>query len=430
MKQAPPLRFHAAPAETGGSISPWHLAPPPAASLRAIVIIPAKNEATSIPAALAALAAQVDMQDQLLPNGWFEVLVLANNCRDRTAQVARACAAQYPGLVVHVAEVTLSAADAHIGKARRLLMDEACQRLERIGRAGAFIASTDADTRVSPTWLSAIATELAQGADAVGGRILTYDADSRNPLRRHQLRDAAYYLLRARLEQLLDPIAHDPWPRHHQHFGASLALTAAAYRRVGGLPVVPYLEDEALYQALLRHDQRLRHSPAVQVFTSSRRQGRVPVGLSWQLRQWAAQQAVRQEPTVDNPVRLMAEWRLRAHLRHLWHCHAGEQLLNENIGLMAPEGVGASCLQQEMARSATFGQFWEKMRTRFLYHALRRWPPVPLSVALLQLRQELACRERSSRKLVNITPGLSGADLASFQQIETIGGVPLPVQVT
>ncbi|RPD47205.1 glycosyltransferase [Hymenobacter sediminis] len=401
MKQAPPLRFHDALAETGGSISPWHLAPPPTASLRAIVIIPAKNEATSIPAALAALAAQVDMQGRLLPKGWFEVLVLANNCRDRTAQVARVCAAQHPQLVVHVAEVTLSATDAHVGKARRLLMDEACQRLERVGQMSAFIASTDADTRVAPTWLAAIAAELAQGADAVGGRILAYDADSRSPLRRHQLQDAAYYLLRARLEQLLDPIAHDPWPRHHQHFGASLALTAAAYRRVGGLPVVPYLEDEALYQALLRHDQRLRHSPAVRVFTSSRQQGRVPVGLSWQLRQWAAQHAAQQEPTVDNPVRLIAEWRLRAHLRRLWHCHTGERLLlNERIALPEPERVGTSCLQQELARYATFGQFWEKMRARFLYHALRRWPPVPVSVAIQQLRQELARHEQAIRPLI------------------------------
>ncbi|GAB2791996.1 hypothetical protein HNQ93_003556 [Hymenobacter luteus] len=405
MKQALPLRFHAAPAATGGHPAPWHLAPPPAASLGAVVIIPAKNEAANIPAALAALAAQVDEQGQPLPEGWFEVLVLANNCRDRTAQVARTCAAHYPRLVVHVAEVTLSAAEAHVGKARRLLMDEACQRLEQVGQAGAFIASTDADTRVAPTWLAAIAAELARGADAVGGRILAYDADSRSPLRRHQLQDAAYYLLRARLEQLLDPITHDPWPRHHQHFGASLALTAAAYRRVGGLPVVPYLEDEALYQALLRHDQRLRHSPAVRVFTSSRQKGRVPVGLSWQLRQWAAQHAARQEPTVTNPVLLMAEWRLRAHLRRLWHCHTGEQLLNGSLVLPQPRREGSSYLQQELARHATFGQLWEKMRTRFLYHAHRRWPPVPVSGAIQQLRQELARQERGHRALVDSPEG-------------------------
>lgn len=428
MKQALPLRFHAVPAETGGSGSLWYSAPPPAASLKAVVVIPAKNEAANIPAALAALAAQADIQGHLLPQGWFEVLILANNCRDQTAQVARACAAQYPRLVVHVAEVTLPAADAHVGKARRLLMDEACRRLEQAGQPGAFIASTDADTRVAPTWLAAMATELAQGADAVGGRILAHDANSRSPLRRHQLQDATYHLLRARLEQLLDPIAHDPWPRHHQHFGASLALTAAAYRRVGGLPVVPYLEDEALCQALLRHDQRLRHSPAVQVFTSSRRQGRVPVGLSWQLRQWAALQSARQEPTVDNPVRLMAEWRLRAHLRHLWHCQTGKQLLlSKRIALPEPEGVGTYGLYQEAARHATFGQFWEKMRERFLYHALKKWPPVPVSVALQQLRQELAGQERSNRPGPALGPG--GADLATFQQIEAVGGVPLPVQV-
>lgn len=38
----------------------------------------------------------------------------------------------------------------------------------------------------------------------------------------------------------------DPWPRHHWHFGASLALTARAYRCVGGLPMVRYPGNKAL----------------------------------------------------------------------------------------------------------------------------------------------------------------------------------------
>ena len=83
------------------------------------------------------------------------------------------------------------------------------------------------------------------------------------------------------LEDQFDPCPADPWPCHHQHYGASLALTVRAYRRVGGLPAVPYLEDEALWQLLLGQGLPVRHSPHVQVYTSARRCGRVEVGLSW-----------------------------------------------------------------------------------------------------------------------------------------------------
>ena len=180
--------------------------------------------------------------------------MLANNCLDDTAALVRRQARQLPGLVLHVAELYLPGEHAYVGRARRLLMDEACARFERVGRPVGIIASTDADTRVAPTWLAAIKAEIAAGADAVGGRILTepeeLEHDGLPALQRLQSRDAAYRLLCARLEDLLDLIAADPWPRHRQHFGASLALTARAYRKVGGLPEVRFLEDEALYQQL------------------------------------------------------------------------------------------------------------------------------------------------------------------------------------
>ncbi|WP_460620405.1 glycosyltransferase family 2 protein [Hymenobacter tenuis] len=375
--------------ESSSLRSPWHCAPPPLRALQATIIIPAKDEAHSITAVLAALAAQTDLQGCPLPMQKFEVLVLANNCQDGTAQVARAAAAQYPTLTVHVAEITLPPAEAHVGRARRLLMDEACRRLEMAGNASPFIASTDADTLVSNTWLAAIEAELAAGADAVGGRILTPSSGSWNPSRRYQLQDATYHLLCARLEQLVDPISHDPWPRHHQHFGASLAITAAAYRQVGGLPVVPYLEDEALCQALLRHDLRLRHSPAVRVFTSDRHEGRVAVGLSWQLRQWATLQQAQQEPTVENPTCLMAEWQLRRAVRQLWQQPASNQYRTWAT-VQAATHLNATQLSGVLKSHATFGQLWESIRARIREQNTELWPAVPVSVGIRMLRQALA----------------------------------------
>ena len=299
-----PLRFHATHEATAApAFAPSEkeslLLVAPYPELTYSVVIPAKDEAENLPATLAALAGQVDLQGQPLPARSYEVIVLANNCHDATAQVARQLGQAYPQLVLHVVEWTLPPADAHVGKARRLLMDEAARYLRAVGRRQGIIASTDADTRVAPTWLANIGVEIAAGADAVGGRILTdVECNTAYPVRRFHLRDAACGLLAVRLEHQLDPALADPWPWHHQHFGASLALTAAAYEQVGGLPAVPFLEDEALYQALCRHDLRVRHSPAVRVVTSHRRDGRVGVGLSWQLRQWATLSQQLQEPTV------------------------------------------------------------------------------------------------------------------------------------
>jgi hypothetical protein len=352
--------------------------PPPVAALRTSVIIPAKDEVANLPATLAALAAQTTLAGQPLPASSYEVIVLANNCLDDTAAVVREQARQFPQLVLHVGELCLPDEHAHVGRARRLLMDEACARLERVGQPMGIIASTDADTRVAPTWLAAIAAEIAGGADAVGGRILTESTEADEvaepALQRLQSHDAAYRLLCARLEDLLDPAAADPWPRHHQHFGASLALTARAYRRVGGLPEVRYLEDEALCRQLRRHDLLLRHSPAVQVLTSARRNGRVEVGLSWQLREWLHLSQQQREPQVENPV----QWQLRRQLRACWANAPGA----ETSALLSRLGLPAAVLLARLRQGLPFGELWEWA----LAHSRNLTvSPVPLSKALLML---------------------------------------------
>lgn len=379
---------------------------PPAPQLSACVIIPAKDEAQRLPATLAALANQLDLTGSPLDTRCYEVLVLANNCRDKTAAVVRRFARQHPQLALHVVEIELPPAAAHVGQARRLLMDEACRRLEQSGNRGAFIASTDGDTCVAPDWLAAIRAELGAGADAVGGRILTLPTDeATSSVRRLHLRDAAYRLLRARLETLLDPDPADPWPRHHQHFGANFALTTRAYRLVGGLPVVPYLEDEALFRNLRHHDLRVRHSPAVCVRTSDRQQGRVAIGLSWQLREWSLLEQQKREPLVESGAQLVAEWVGRQQLRVLWQATAGRQAASELLTvqqqLLASEamllkeqtasrlGVAAGALTRQLQQGTSFWKLWDwvQQQQNATTRWARRWPPVPLSQALAELRQ-------------------------------------------
>lgn len=363
---------------------------PPRAALQASVIIPAKNEVANLPATLAALAAQMDAAGQALPPDSFEVVVLANNCTDATAALVRRQAKRFPQLVLHVAQLYLPVTKAHVGCARRLLMDEACARLELVGRPGGVIASTDADTRVAPTWLAAIQAEIAAGADAVGGRILTeIEGAALWPLRLIQVRDAAYRQLCARLEDLLDPAPADPWPRHHQHFGASLALTGHAYRLVGGLPEVRFLEDEALCQALRRLDLTVRHSPTVQVLTSARRQGRVEVGLSWQLREWLNMSRRQREPHVDNPAQLATLWQARRQLRAYW----SSRPTLPQPALAACLGLRASTLLARAQTATTFGKLWEWV-LRFGRNTAVR--PVPLSRALLALPRLIKYHEATA----------------------------------
>ncbi|MEO5734062.1 MAG: glycosyltransferase, partial [Rubrivivax sp.] len=245
--------------------------PPPAADLRAVVVMPVRNEAAGIDVALLALASQVDATGQPLDRTTYEIIVLANNCDDDTAQRAHRFAAAHPALALHVLEARLPPELAHVGHARGCLFDAACERLHATAGPRGFIASTDGDTRVDPHWLQATRDAFDGGADAVGGRILTDEQPVLSQAaRRLQRIDGCHALLRSRLEDLIDPDANDPWPRHHQHFGASLAVAAGAYRAAGGMPAVECLEDMALVRMLQRTDHRLRHAPTVRVTTSSR----------------------------------------------------------------------------------------------------------------------------------------------------------------
>jgi hypothetical protein len=392
-----PARLLTTPAQLARTL--WRQLPPPAAGLRACIIIPAKDEAHHLPATLAALAAQTELSGAPLPSGCFEVIVLANNCTDGTAAAVRQVATCYPALALHVAELQLPKDLAHVGQARRLLMDAASQRLEATAGPSGLILSTDADTLAAPDWLAACRAEVAAGAAAVGGRILTRldapaelsiseaDGPELAPLavRRTQLRDATYYLLRNQLECLLDPCESDPWPRHHQHFGASLALTVAAYRQVGGLPVVRYLEDEALWRALCRHDLPVRHSPRVRVSTSARQQGRVEVGLSWQLREWAAHALEQREPRVECPRQLAALWQARHELRACWQGRSQPTPAGfREWALML--GVQAGEMHEKLYKAQSFGEFWDWVMGTRASVGFHKECRMPLSEALTWLR--------------------------------------------
>ncbi len=88
---------------------------PPSPHLETCVIIPARDEANRVVAALDALAHQVTDEGRLFDPARYEVVLLANNCRDATAMVARRYAATHPNLALHVVDLTLPPDQAHVG---------------------------------------------------------------------------------------------------------------------------------------------------------------------------------------------------------------------------------------------------------------------------------------------------------------------------
>ena len=121
--------------------------------------MPVRNEATALAATPESIAAQRTLHGAPFDLSRIEVLLLANNCSDDCAPIAGAFARANPALAVHVAEVQLTDACAHIGHVRRLLMDAACARLEYHGRGG-LVVSTGGDTVVDPRWLASMLQEF------------------------------------------------------------------------------------------------------------------------------------------------------------------------------------------------------------------------------------------------------------------------------
>ena len=270
-----------------------------------VVAVPARDESEHIETCLKALDRSAERY-----RGTVSVIVGANNCSDDTAAIARRFRGR--ALTVIVEEIVLPKSVAHAGGARRRVMDRAAA----LAGAGGIIMTTDADSCVDVDWITANAGEIAAGADAVAGMI-TFDASARSTLPDLAARTAEWQLaaLHARLEHLVDPRPHDPWPRHIWAWGASLALTVEAYRAVGGLPPVPLAEDRALADAIERAGLRLRRSHAPLVYTSARRVGRAPGGFADMLDSYACGSTVPCDAALEPTKVLLRRLRLRARLR-------------------------------------------------------------------------------------------------------------------
>jgi glucosyl-3-phosphoglycerate synthase len=244
--------------------------PPPHPALRICVVVPARNEEELIGSCLRALAEQ----EQVLCEE-YEILLVLDRCTDGTETRARAVAASCPALRLYF----LDGPGKGSGHARRVGMEVACDRLHAVGRPHAMISSTDADTVVAADWVAAQLAAAERGARAIGGRIELAD-DGTVPIALLE-----WHLTRGDLRhrRLLSEPAPSGRTEHWQFSGASMALTAAIYRKVGGMEPRYALEDEQLEHALRRHGIPIERLLSVRVATSARLVGRAGQGLAYDL---------------------------------------------------------------------------------------------------------------------------------------------------
>nr|WP_285295800.1 glycosyltransferase family A protein [Aureimonas altamirensis] len=284
------------------------------AQLLPVVAVPARNEKQRLPSLLAALNIQSWCGDAEQP---LVVIVVLNNCTDMSKEAALCASRFLPNIAIQLMEVDLPFEEAHVGSARKLAMDRA---LALCPETGGVLLTTDADAVPEPVWIEANLNAVANGADLVGGKLVGNRKEEGQLGTGFAARSEAalqYATLCDRLASLIDPLEHDPWPRHHDHTGGSLAITSEMYRLVGGLPPMPTREDLALVSKVRAAGGRVVHPLNVRVEVSARLQGRAPGGMADCLKDWLRAEAKGLPLMVEDPERVAARLLRRRVIRDL-----------------------------------------------------------------------------------------------------------------
>lgn len=218
------------------------------------VVVPAHNEAARLPATLAALAAQTDLD--------FTLVIVDNASTDGTADLARAFAARAPMPVVVLGE-----AQKGVGAA----VDTGFRYA--IARGAEHLARTDADALPAPGWLAAARGGLLGGADLVCGKVVAR-ADENSLLARAGFRvlvaaATGFGRLRPAHRRRPDGVAY--LAPYRMHAGNNMAVTARGYLGCGGMPRRPSPTDRAFLNAMRGHTAAIVHRRDMVVANSTRR---------------------------------------------------------------------------------------------------------------------------------------------------------------
>ncbi|NHN87141.1 glycosyltransferase [Acetobacter conturbans] len=264
-----------------------------------IVAIPACNEEEHIVPCLLALADQGKYRPD-------KVVVWINNTDDSTVERASAVRGELPFLL-EIVEVRYAPASAHAGRARHDAMAHAARHAPH----DALLFTTDADGEVARDWMRCTLEAFTRyDVAAVFGRALLLPGEAGKippHLHEDEAAEQVYGALLDQIGSLIDPDPHDPWPRHTEHSGASIAVTYEAWARVGGIPFVASGEDRAFYTALRLAELPVRHAPEVKVYVSARLVGRAAGGMA----ETIARRILRQDEYVDDVLEAVSTRLLR-----------------------------------------------------------------------------------------------------------------------
>jgi GT2 family glycosyltransferase len=236
------------------------------------VIIPARNEERRVAGCLRALAGQ--------DAGGVGVVLVANNCGDGTARVARDVA-KASGLRLEVLELVLGAGTG-VGTARWIGSAFALTVWPEV----ANLLTTDADCLPAPDWIARNRFHLARVA-AVCGSVEPMESEL-SVLNGMEVESAE---MEGRYEKLVMDFYRlfrpGPWGLEGDHgaaAGASLAVRADAYRAIGGFRDLAIGEDRDLVRRLKDAGFGVLHAGDVRVAASCRLEGRAKGGMAGALR--------------------------------------------------------------------------------------------------------------------------------------------------
>jgi cellulose synthase/poly-beta-1,6-N-acetylglucosamine synthase-like glycosyltransferase len=231
---------------------------------RIAVVVPAHNEETLLPGCLGSL----DAARAAVPGVRVDLIVVADHCDDATAAVAAAAGCRV--VTVHARNV---------GRARAAGVTEALRS------GGAWVATTDADSRVPPDWLRAHLRHAAAGADVVVGTVEVDDWTPWAPELRQGFGLRPVYRPSGPNPRLppayLRAYESRVHGRTHGHVhGANLGFRPEAYLAAGGFPSRTASEDRAFVLAARSAGQRVVCVIDLPVLTSARPRSRVDAGFA------------------------------------------------------------------------------------------------------------------------------------------------------
>ena len=270
-----------------------------------VVAIPLRDEEKRIGNCLAALLRQTIRADHLI--------LLLNNCTDNSASAINCFAQSMRNL--HVIQCNLPAWRASAGVARSMAMDLAATLVE-----DGVILTTDADAEVSENWIESNLAAIETGADVVCGMAVIDPFEALMiPAHLHEddAREVAYGQLLDEIESVILPDVADPWPRHTEDSGASIAVCTPIFRRVGGMPCIAAGEDRGLIRCLRGVDARVRHDPSIRVVVSGRFEGRAQGGMADTIRRRMVQQDEFTDERIESALAALRRFELKRRFKDL-----------------------------------------------------------------------------------------------------------------